>query len=173
MTTLRLLPALTLAGFAAVQAPAAGAATGGSAPSALPAAASPAAAGTRVAAADAAPTAGEEKPLSSEQLDAFLQQYGKDGTLSIPQADTAAGARFDALDVKHTGKVDQKELIPAGVDAREFAAVNPDKDTTLEKDEYLNLVRRKFNAANAKRGEALTKAELGTPAGQSLMRLLR
>ena len=115
---------------------------------------------------------GVEKPLSNAELDAFLQQYGQGSTLTLPQADTAAEARFSALDLKHTGKVDQKELVPAGVDVQDFNAVNPDKDTTLEKDEYLNLVRKKFNLADQQHREALTKSELSTPAGQTLLRLL-
>lgn len=116
---------------------------------------------------------GVEKPASTGEIAAFLKEYGSDGTLSLPQATKAGDAHFDVLDKKHDGKVTRRELTSAGVSKQDFDANNPDKDATLEKDEYENLVKEKYGLADPKHGGRLTEAELATPAGEALLRLLR
>lgn len=121
----------------------------------------------------AAVQGGIEKPASTGEIAAFLKEYGSDGTLSLPQATKAGDAHFDVLDKKHDGKVTRRELTSAGVSKQDFDANNPDKDATLEKDEYENLVKEKYGLADPKHGGRLTEAELATPAGEALLRLLR
>ena len=123
-----------------------------------------------------APTAyaQQEKPLSTQQLNSFMQEYGgSDGTLTLQQATKAAQQHFGALDTDNDGTVDEKELVPAGVSTGDFTAVDPDKDKKIQKEEYLNLVKQKFNSADANHNKKLTKEELNSQSGQALMRLLK
>jgi hypothetical protein len=57
--------------------------------------------------------------------------------------------------------------------ARELAAADPDHDGTLSLDEYLALVEKRFHAANPDGDGTLDAKELRTPAGRTLLRLLR
>jgi hypothetical protein len=48
-----------------------------------------------------------------------------------------------------------------------------DKDGTVDKSEYLNLVQAHFNAADTDHDGTVSESELNTPAGKSLARLLK
>ena len=56
--------------------------------------------------------------------------------------------------------------------AKEFAAVDPDKDGTLDKNEYLAVVVQRFRAADSDNDGTLDNKELKSPAGRALLRLL-
>jgi hypothetical protein len=62
-----------------------------------------------------------------------------DGTMA--EAKKAARALFDRLDHDRDGTLDRREL-RSRVDAKEFAAADPDKDGTLTKDEYFTIVEK-------------------------------
>ena len=95
-----------------------------------------------------------------------------DGTVDLAEAKKAESALFDKLDRDHDGTLDKREL--AGrLSAKELAAADPDHDGTLTKDEYLAVVEQRFNTANPDNDRTLDAKELGTPAGQALLRLLR
>lgn len=95
-----------------------------------------------------------------------------DGTVDLKEVKKAASTLFDKLDRDHDGTLDKREL--AGrLSAKELAAADPDHDGTLTKDEYLAVVEQRFNAANPDDDGTLDAKELGTKAGQALVRLLR
>jgi Ca2+-binding EF-hand superfamily protein len=49
--------------------------------------------------------------------------------------------------------------------ATDFATADPDKDGTLSKDEYLNIVEDRFKAANRDNDGTLDEKELRSRAG--------
>ena len=87
-----------------------------------------------------------------------------------PQA--AAAATFDRLDKDKDGTVDTKEL-QGRVSRKEMKAADPDNDKTMDKKEYDALVAERFKAADPDGDGKLDAKELKTPAGRSLMRLLK
>jgi hypothetical protein len=54
----------------------------------------------------------------------------------------------------------------------DWRAVNKDNDNTLELDEWLMIVRQRFNAADANKDGKLTAQELDSPPGQLLIKLI-
>ena len=95
-----------------------------------------------------------------------------DGTLSLAEAKSAAAYRFDKLDRDRDGTLSRKEL-GGRVDAGAFRQANADNDATLDKAEYLRLVEDRFKAADKDNEGTIDKAEMGSPAGRSLMSLLK
>jgi Ca2+-binding EF-hand superfamily protein len=95
-----------------------------------------------------------------------------DGTIDLAEAKKAAGDKFDTLDTDHDGTIDTKESVGA-IRKASFAKADVDKDGTVDKSEYLNLVEARFNAADKDHDGTVSKAELSTPAGKSLTRLLK
>src|SRR6266567_5494542 len=108
------------------------------------------------------PTAGPAQ-AKSLNIDAFVQQWGTDhdGTLSLDEIKKADSARFDALNRNHNGTLDRRQL-GATVAAREFRQADTDKDRTLDKNEYLAVVEKLFQA---------DRKELNSPAGRAVLRL--
>jgi EF hand len=90
----------------------------------------------------------------------------KDGTVDLTEAKTAAGK----LDRDHDGTLDRREL-GGRLNAKDFSAVDPDNDRTLDKNEFLALVEKRFKAADP--GGTIDAKELKGPAGRSLVRLLK
>lgn len=95
-----------------------------------------------------------------------------DGTVDLAEAKKAASALFDKLDPDKDGTLDKREL-SRRLSAKELAAADPDHDGTLSKDEYLALVEQRFKAANPDNDGTLDAKELNSPAGRSLLRLLK
>jgi Ca2+-binding EF-hand superfamily protein len=95
-----------------------------------------------------------------------------DGTIDVAEAKKAAEAKFDSLDSDHDGTIDRKESLGA-IRRSSFAKADSDKDGTVDKNEYLNLTEARFNAADKDHDGTVSKSELHTPAGQSLLRLLK
>lgn len=101
---------------------------------------------------------------------AYLNRDG-DERLDWSEIDYAARRAFTRLDRKGDGRIPFADL--AGrLNRRSFDAVNPDKDGTLEIDEWMALVRRRFDAADQSHDGRLTRKELATPAGKALLDLL-
>jgi hypothetical protein len=67
--------------------------------------------------------------------------------------------------------LDKAETAGLVTDA-EWKAYNKDHDGALELDEWLNIVRARFRAADSKKDGKLTAQELDSPAGQALLKLV-
>lgn len=115
----------------------------------------------------------QQSPLSFQQLSSFMKDHGSNDTLTLEQANKAAESHFGRLDTDHDGTVDKNELIPAGVSDKDFTFIDPDKDNLVQKDEYLHLIKQKFDTADRDHNNKLTKDELNSEDGQSLMRLIQ
>jgi Ca2+-binding EF-hand superfamily protein len=59
------------------------------------------------------------------------------------------------------------------LNAKDFAAADPDHDGTLDKNEFLALVEKRFNAANPDNDGTIDAKELKSSAGRSLVLLLK
>ena len=104
-----------------------------------------------------------------------------DNTLSLIEVQNYALKRFAALDKEHDGKLTKAELGDR-ISDEDFKAANIHRETktpTLSTTEFSLFVSKLFAAANAnvKSGRTdvdgtLSEAELATPAGEKLMRLL-
>jgi hypothetical protein len=88
-----------------------------------------------------------------------------DGTLDLAEVKAAAEAKFTSLDPDGDGTLDAKEAAAAHISASSFADADKDKDGTIDKAEYLQLVSKRFKAADTD--------ELNTKAGAALMALLK
>src|SRR5262249_47693494 len=95
-----------------------------------------------------------------------------DGTVALDEAKKAAAILFDRIDRKRDGKLTRHEL-SGRLSVRELAAADTGHNGTLGKDEFMALVEQRFNAADLAHDGHLTPAELRTPAGRALMRLLK
>ena len=96
----------------------------------------------------------------------------KDGTLDLAEMEAAAGAAFDRLDRDRDATLDYSEA-KGRVDKNAFLAADPDHDTTLTKEEYIQMAERLFKAADANNEGTLDTRELRSRAGLALQRLLQ
>lgn len=96
----------------------------------------------------------------------------KDGTIDLAEAQAAAGKVFDAAETDKDGTVDAKEL-KGRVSKMDLKAADTDNDGTLDRKEYLALVEQRFKAADPDKDGTLDAKELKTPAGRSLLQLLK
>ena len=96
----------------------------------------------------------------------------KDGTIDLAEAQAAAGKVFDAAETDKDGTVDVKEL-KGRVSKKDLKAADPDSDGTLDRKEYLALVEQRFKAADPDGDGKLDAKELKTPAGRSLLQLVK
>lgn len=96
----------------------------------------------------------------------------KDGTIDLAEAQAAAGKVFDAAETDKDGTVDAKEL-KGRVSKTDLKAADTDNDGTLDRKEYLALVEQRFKAADPDKDGTLDAKELKTPAGRSLLQLLK
>jgi Ca2+-binding EF-hand superfamily protein len=95
-----------------------------------------------------------------------------DGTIDLDEARGTASALFDRLDPDKDGTLTIKEL-QGRLSRADFNTADPDNDGTLDKEEYLAVVERRFEAANPDHDGTLDRGELATPAGATLLRVLR
>ena len=95
-----------------------------------------------------------------------------DGTIDLAEAKSAASKLFDKLDRDHDGTLYRREL-RGRLNAKDFAAADPDNDGTLDKDEFLALVEKRFKAADPDNDGTIDAKELKSAAGRSLARLLK
>lgn len=113
----------------------------------------------------AARSGGAEKSLKAIDTD-------NDGTIDLAEAQAAGAATFDRLDKDKDGSVDTKEL-QGRLSRKELKAADPDNDKSVDKKEYDSLVAERFKAADPDGDGKLDAKELKTPAGRSLLRLLK
>jgi Ca2+-binding EF-hand superfamily protein len=59
------------------------------------------------------------------------------------------------------------------LNAKDFAAADPDNDGTLDKNEFLALVEKRFKAADPDNDGTIDAKELKSAAGRSLVRVLK
>src|SRR5438552_1038401 len=83
------------------------------------------------------------------KADAFIRQWDADhdGTLSLDEVKKAASARFDQLDRDHDGTLDRREL-GATMSPQELRQADVAKDRKLDKNEYLAMTEKRFQAAD-------------------------
>jgi hypothetical protein len=94
-----------------------------------------------------------------------------DQTLEIAEAIDAATKLFAQLNADNDLTLERKETEGRLTDA-DWKAVNKDNDSNLEMDEWLTIVRQRFNAADANKDGKLTVQELDSPAGLLLIKLI-
>jgi hypothetical protein len=97
--------------------------------------------------------------------------HDSDQTLELPEVLDASTKRFQELNKDNDLTLDKAETAGLVSDA-EWKAHNKDHDGTLELDEWLNIVRARFHAADTKKDGKLTVQELDSPAGQELLKLV-
>ena len=97
--------------------------------------------------------------------------HDSDQTLDLPEALDAAAKLFQQLNKDNDLTLDKAETAGLVTDA-EWKTHNKDHDGALELDEWLNIVRSRFRAADAKKDGELTAQELDSPAGQWLLKLV-
>ena len=97
--------------------------------------------------------------------------HDNDQTVELPEVLDASTKRFQELNKDNDLTLDKAETAGLVTDA-EWKAYNKDHDGTLELDEWLNIVRARFRAADTKKVGKLTAQELDTPAGQALLKLV-
>jgi hypothetical protein len=97
-----------------------------------------------------------------------------DGSMTLDEAKKAAGAVFDRInkDSAKDSTLDAREL-RGRLSEKEIAAGDPDKDKTIDKNEYLSIVEARFKAANKDADSTIECKELYSKNGKALLRLLK
>lgn len=95
-----------------------------------------------------------------------------DGTIDLKEAQAAGEATFDKLETDKDGSLTTKEL-GGRVSKKDLKAADGDSDGTLDKKEYGALIEQRFKAADPGGDGKLDAKELKTPAGRSLLQLLK
>jgi hypothetical protein len=97
-----------------------------------------------------------------------------DQTLSWREVKSAAEARFKQLDTDHDGTLSKQEAAKAGITSSEFDQANTKGTHTLSDQEYVGLVKNRFEAANKNPNadQTLSSRELNSTAGHKLLALL-
>jgi len=102
-----------------------------------------------------------------------LKMFNRDSdqTLEIAEVIDAATRLFAQINSDGDLTLERKEVEGRLTDA-DWKAVNKDNDNTLEMDEWLTIVRQRFNAADANKDGKLTVQELDSAPGQLLIKLI-
>lgn len=108
--------------------------------------------------------------LQADPLRAF--DIDKDGTLDLAEVKSAAAAHFDQLNPDADDSLDPREAAPV-LQGDAFRQADTNGDGKINKAEYLAYVERMFTSANPDKDGTLDRAELASPAGQALLKLLR
>jgi Ca2+-binding EF-hand superfamily protein len=95
----------------------------------------------------------------------------KDGTVDEGESRQAASALFDRLDTDRDGTLDANEL-RGHLSNEEIQSNDPGHDNTLTKDEYLVIVKQRFNAADANHDGKLKIDEFTSVPGAALVKLI-
>ena len=96
----------------------------------------------------------------------------RDGTIDLKEAQAAGDATFDKLETDKDGSLTTKEL-GGRVSKKDLKAADGDGDGTLDKKEFAALIEERFKAADPDGDGKLDAKEIKTPAGRSLMQLLK
>ena len=118
--------------------------------------------------------AASKAPGPVQDPSAFIKKWdrsGGKGLLDLKAVTDAAFAKFETLDTDHKGRLTAQQLSSA-LSAQDFAAANPDNDTTIGAFEWLDLVSSDFYGAIPDHTGAVTLENLRTPEGQILLRLV-
>ena len=97
--------------------------------------------------------------------------HDEDQTLKLPGPINAAAGVFKELSTDGDLTVNRSE-IAGRVSESDWAAANKDHDKTLELDEWLGVVRIRFDDADIKHSGKLDAMQLDTPAGQKLVQMI-
>jgi hypothetical protein len=97
--------------------------------------------------------------------------HDSDQTLELPEVLDTSAKRFQELNKDNDLTLDKADAAGLVSDA-EWKAHNKDHDGTLELDEWLNIVRARFHAADTKKDGKVTVQELDSPGGQTLLKLV-
>ena len=105
---------------------------------------------------------------------AFVQKYdrGTKGLLDLKAILNAAIVKFGQLDTEHNGRLKVQQLAYA-LSPEDFKRANADGDETIGADEWFDIVRQHFYAANPDNDGSLSIDEFETPAGKRLLKLLQ
>lgn len=124
------------------------------------------------ASAPAAPPLPTRRPEELQADPMRALDIDKDGTLDLAEVKSAAAVRFDELNPDQDDSLDEREAAPV-LQGQAFRQVDANGDGKVSKAEYLAYVERMFLLANPDKDGTLDRVELGSPAGQALLRLLR
>lgn len=94
------------------------------------------------------------------------------GQINKAEADTAASAKFAALDLDHDGKLDTVELTGV-MGSKSIGKSDADHDGTLDLAEYRAFVMRHFDKADAEHSGKIDGTELDAEPGRDLVSLLQ
>jgi hypothetical protein len=108
---------------------------------------------------------------SPDKAEAFIQKWGGKGVVSLKEINNAAIVKFGMLDKNHQGRLTESDL-SALLTPEQFKQANPDNDTTIGAEEWFDLVKHRFWAADPDNDGSLDINELRTPAGQALLKLV-
>ena len=121
-----------------------------------------------------------QTPAISGKIDALMKRYntGKDGKLTLEQAQKAAAARYENMDADEDGTLNQADIASTGMSSKDLTSANSNdlkliKNNNYTESDYLSLVKQRFEAADPDHDGTLTKSELSSPDGQQLLRLLQ
>ena len=114
----------------------------------------------------------ERRPseLSADPMKAF--DIDHDGFLGSAEAKSAAAAHYDGLNPALDDRLSPKQASSI-LTSEEFRQADTDKDGHLTKAEYLALVLKRYDALDANHDGKVSRKQLGTKAGQSLLKLMR
>ena len=115
-------------------------------------------------------------PASAQQDGRSLLQrldQDHDKTLSWDEVRSVVHNGFAALEADHDNTLDSKEAAKAGINQKTLRAADPDHDDPLDEGEYTKLAKQRFDAADRDHDGTLSRAELNSPAGRALTRMLR
>ena len=114
----------------------------------------------------------ERRPseLSADPMQAF--DINHDGVLGSAEAKSAAAAHYDGLNPALDDRLSPKQASPV-LTSEQFRQADTNKDGHLSKAEYLALVLKRYDALDANHDGKVSRKQLGTKAGQSLLKLMR
>ena len=97
--------------------------------------------------------------------------HDNDQTLEIPEVIDAATKLFAEINPDGDTTLERDETAGRLTES-DWKAVNKDKDQTLEMDEWLSVARKRFLAADANKDGKISVSELDSPAGQQLIKMI-
>jgi Ca2+-binding EF-hand superfamily protein len=115
-------------------------------------------------------TGNAQTPPAGNGVSAY--DHDHDGTVDLNEAQQAAKAKFDGMDVHHDGKLRAGQN-SSTLGERAFKKADTDHDGTVDAQEYQALVAKRFKAADQDGDGTLDAKELASPRGKSLSRLMQ
>ena len=97
--------------------------------------------------------------------------HDNDQTLEIPEVIDAATKLFSEINPDGDTTLERNETVGRLTES-DWKAVNKDHDQTIEMDEWLSVARKRFMAADANKDGKISVSELDSPPGQSLIKMI-